>query len=488
MKNKLTGKSNANEAGDEAATYAVGQVSGCLFPNKSAAGSGSLSALFSSSSTTNTVKFVPAPKLPEPKPVKDEDAAAGPAATPGKVQPKKSKKPKSAAELKLENRESSLQNADNEDTVAKTPKAPKRKAPKVEDEDAAGNDGKPAKRVKTFKDYAAERVKLSRTVFVGNLPVSCTREALRAIFKEHGPIESIRFRSVAREDPSMSRKVAAIHRKVHPKKQSINAYIVFKEKEAADNALTRNGLEISKDFHIRVDTVSKQHDHKRSIFVGNLPYDIAELALRQHFEDCGSVEAVRLIRDRDTGMGKGFGYVLFESPDSVQLALKLDGSTLCERKIRVKRSVKDKDAKATASEDGKGRGQRRTGPMKTGQKEGPPGKPGGVSRGGGGGGGGGMGRGGFGRGGGGAGRGGLGRGGGGAGRGGLGRGGGGIGRGGIGRGGFGRGRGGQKPFQRNQGKKTSPSTFKGEMADPGAKKHKGQKKKSKPRNKDKIHL
>ena len=40
--------------------------------------------------------------------------------------------------------------------------------------------------------------------------------------------------------------------------------------------------------------------------------DVAELSLRQHFEDCGPVEAVRLIRDRETGMGKGFGYVLFE--------------------------------------------------------------------------------------------------------------------------------------------------------------------------------
>ncbi|XP_062399629.1 RNA-binding protein 34 [Sardina pilchardus] len=488
MQNKSTVKSSANEAGDEAASYAVGQVSGCLFPNKPATGSGSLSALFSSSSTASTVKFVPAPKLPEPKPVKDEDAGPVPAAVSGKVQPKKSKKPKSAAELKLENRESSLQNADDEDTTSKTPKASKRKAPKAEaedeDEDAVGHAGKPAKKAKTFKDYAAERVKLGRTVFVGNLPVSCTREALRAIFKEHGPIESIRFRSVAREDPSMSRKVAAIHRKVHPKKQSINAYIVFTEKEAAGKALTRNGLEISKNFHIRVDAVSKQHDHKRSIFVGNLPYDMAELALRQHFEDCGPLEAVRLIRDRETGMGKGFGYVLFESPDSVQLALKLDGSVLCQRKIRVKRSVKEKDAKTEASEDGKGQGRGRTGPMKTGQNAGPPGQPGGgVGRGGrgGGGGGGGVGRGG--RGGGGVGRGGFG---GGVGRGGRG---GGVGRASFGgRGGFGgRGRGGQKPFQRNPGKKTSPSTFKGETADPAAKKNKGQKKKSKPRKK-KIHI
>ncbi len=34
--------------------------------------------------------------------------------------------------------------------------------------------------------------------------------------------------------------------------------------------------------------------------------------MREHFEECGNVEAVRLVRDRGSGMGKGFGYVLFE--------------------------------------------------------------------------------------------------------------------------------------------------------------------------------
>ncbi|KAL2086619.1 hypothetical protein ACEWY4_017678 [Coilia grayii] len=445
MKKKSAAKSDTSEAGNESTSYVVGQVSGCLFPNKSATGSGSLSALFSSSTAANTVLFVPAPK-PVPTPVTPKDVPAKEIVN-VKVQSKKSKKPKSAAELKLQDRESALQTADDDDAVLKGPKkAAKRKAPEVEDEDATGNNGRPPKRKMTFKDHAAERVKLNRTVFVGNLPVSCSKEALHAVFKEHGSIESIRFRSVVREDLSLSRKVAAIQRKVHPKKQSINAYIVFKDTEGASNALKRNGMEIQKDFHIRVDKASEQHDHKRSIFVGNLPYDVAELALRQHFQDCGDVEAVRLIRDRDTGMGKGFGYVLFENADAVQLALKLDGSALCERKIRVKRSLKDGKGAGAEGGKGQGRGKMGPGPMKKGpgpmkrgpgpMKRGPKGgKPNTFPRGGGASGG-----------------------------------------------------GNRKSFDRKPGKKTSPSTFKGEMANPTAKKHKGQKKKSKPRKKKNIHL
>ncbi|XP_063054041.1 RNA-binding protein 34 [Engraulis encrasicolus] len=459
--------SDASEDGKESSNYVVGQVSGCLFPKTSATGSGSLSALFSTNTTaSNTVVFVPAPKhVPTPVIPKAEPAPADETAGVKPTQTKKNKKAKSAAELKVQDRESGLQTADDEDGTRKGPKkAAKRKTPQDDDDDAApGQNGKPAKRKMTFKDFAAERVKLNRTVFVGNLPASCTREKLRAIFKEHGSIESIRFRSVVGEDASMSRKVAAIQRQVHPKKQTVNAYIVFKETEGALDALKKNGLEIQKDVHIRVDKASsKQHDHKRSIFVGNLPYDVAELSLRQHFLECGEVEAVRLIRDRATGMGKGFGYVLFESGDSVQLALKLDGSVLCERKIRVKRSVKDgAGAGAGAGKEGRGKGPGKgnkkgvaaspnrkgpsagpmkkapkggppAGPMKKGPKGGPPnafprgGPPGGKKK---------MG------------------------------------------------------FHGRPGKKMSPSEFKGEMADPAAKKHKGQKKKSKPRKpKKNIHF
>ncbi|XP_008314686.2 RNA-binding protein 34-like, partial [Cynoglossus semilaevis] len=143
-------------------------------------------------------------------------------------------------------------------------------------------------------------------------------------------------------------------RQIHPKKQSLNAYMVFKDEEGVTGALERNGVEIQKDFYIRVDRVtdSSSHDHKRSVFVGNLSFEINELVFRRHFEECGSVEAVRLIRDPNSGLGKGFGYILFESADSVQLALELDGSKLEGRSIRVKRSMKTDKQKKTENSKG----------------------------------------------------------------------------------------------------------------------------------------
>uniref|UniRef100_A0A672N186 RRM domain-containing protein n=1 Tax=Sinocyclocheilus grahami TaxID=75366 RepID=A0A672N186_SINGR len=433
MKKKQSVKSTDR---DDAGDYTVGQVSSSLFPDKHTAGA--LSSLFSSTSSANTLVFVPAPKT-ESKVSESTDVKGQ-----GHIQKQKSKKtPKtlSAAEKKLQDRESALQNADDEGQTS----AKKVKLKRADATDETTEEAWPVKHRKAVKNMAEERIKKKRTVFVGNLPPSCTKKMLLSLFKQAGAIESVRFRSVVQEDPTMSRKVAAIQRKVHPKKQNINAYIVFKEEETAAGALKWNGQEIQPGFHIRVDRVSQhsgvsvinnvvyiiqlilnvcvhnhqyffpQHDHKRSIFVGNLPYDIMELPVREHFEDCGNVEAVRLVRDRESGMGKGFGYVLFESPDSVMLALKLDGSKLLDRNIRVKRSVKkEKEKKTPPGRPSRFKGSKQEIRNKTGGKN----------------------------------------------------------------------------FKTNPGKKQTPaSSFKGEMADPTAKRGKGLKKKFKHKNKKpNVHI
>ncbi|XP_056590668.1 RNA-binding protein 34 [Triplophysa dalaica] len=333
-------KSNKSRGAGQAGDYTVGQVSGTLSSEKPQ--TGALSSLFatsSSSSAASTLIFVPAPKT-------DTQAAPATSGTPVKSEHQISQKKKlskliSAGEKKLQHRECALQNADDDGQKIKKVKRKRVEADEEETE-------RPIKRKK--KNMAEERIKLKRTVFVGNLPPCCSKKDLMCVFIDAGAVETVRFRSVFREDPTMSRKLAAIQRKVHPKKQNINAYVVFREEEAVARALKWNGWQIQKGFHIRVDRVSQRqaHDHKRSIFVGNLPYDVMELPLREYFEECGEVQAVRLVRDKDSGIGKGFGYILFESPDSVMLALKLDGSTLLDRKIRVKRSVKKEKVQKVA--------------------------------------------------------------------------------------------------------------------------------------------
>ncbi|NXC71892.1 RBM34 protein, partial [Anhinga anhinga] len=237
-------------------------------------------------------------------------------------------------------RESALEQADEEEekklfqNKAKQKKAASHAVTKSVANSDAGATVKQQKKKKEV-DETVNR----RTVFVGNLPVNCTVQALKSRFKEYGQIKSIRFRSLVPAEDTLSKKVAAIKHKVHPNAKFVNAYVVFKEECDAIKALKENGTEIATGFHIRVDIASKNssHDNKRSVFLGNLSYDISDDAVREHFSVCGGVVAVRIVRDRKTGLGKGFGYVLFENTDAVHLALKLNNSVLMGRKIRVKR-------------------------------------------------------------------------------------------------------------------------------------------------------
>lgn len=63
--------------------------------------------------------------------------------------------------------------------------------------------------------------------------------------------------------------------------------------------------------------------------------DIQENEVRRHFQGCGPVANVRLVRDRKLNIGKGFGYVTFETSSAAKTARMLHESVLKGRNIRV---------------------------------------------------------------------------------------------------------------------------------------------------------
>ncbi len=74
----------------------------------------------------------------------------------------------------------------------------------------------------------------------------------------------------------------------------------------------------------------------RKLYVGNLPYSATEETLRETFSQCGSVDSVNMITDRDTGQSKGFGFVEMSRDSEAQKAIQeLNGSTLDGREIKV---------------------------------------------------------------------------------------------------------------------------------------------------------
>lgn len=65
----------------------------------------------------------------------------------------------------------------------------------------------------------------------------------------------------------------------------------------------------------------------------------------KQFSTCGEIDSVHLVRDKQTGQTKGFGYVNFKTEDSVALALKLDGVEIMKRPVRVKAHVSGRNRK-----------------------------------------------------------------------------------------------------------------------------------------------
>jgi RNA recognition motif-containing protein len=60
-----------------------------------------------------------------------------------------------------------------------------------------------------------------------------------------------------------------------------------------------------------------------NLFVGNLSYQTTDTDLEQAFSEYGTVERASVVRDRDTGQSRGFGFV--EMPDRNQAEQAING-------------------------------------------------------------------------------------------------------------------------------------------------------------------
>jgi RNA recognition motif-containing protein len=78
----------------------------------------------------------------------------------------------------------------------------------------------------------------------------------------------------------------------------------------------------------------------KKIYVGNLSYDTTDDGLQQAFAVYGSVASASVIRDRDTGRSRGFGFVEMDRDEEADAAIsalhdsQLDGRTLTVNEAR----------------------------------------------------------------------------------------------------------------------------------------------------------
>ena len=93
----------------------------------------------------------------------------------------------------------------------------------------------------------------------------------------------------------------------------------------------------------------------KKLYVGYLPYSVADSDLEQMFAPHGTVQSAQVIMDRDTGRSKGFGFVEMGSDQEAQAAIQaLNGQMVGGRSLTVN-EAKPREDRGGGGGGGRGR-------------------------------------------------------------------------------------------------------------------------------------
>ncbi len=73
-----------------------------------------------------------------------------------------------------------------------------------------------------------------------------------------------------------------------------------------------------------------------NIYVGNLSYNMSDDELKNLFQEHGDVISAKIIKDKNTGRSKGFGFVEMSDDNAGDAAInKLNGANIKGRNLKV---------------------------------------------------------------------------------------------------------------------------------------------------------
>ncbi len=91
----------------------------------------------------------------------------------------------------------------------------------------------------------------------------------------------------------------------------------------------------------------------KNLYVGNLATEVVEEDLKANFSEVGKVVSVNIIKDKYTGVSRGFGFVEMETEEAAEQAIKkFNGGELLGKALTVN------EARPKQDQGQKGRGGR----------------------------------------------------------------------------------------------------------------------------------
>lgn len=170
----------------------------------------------------------------------------------------------------------------------------------------------------------ARNIEPSNTVYIGNLLFDITEQELEDEFSQYGKIESIKLASDAR---GLSKGFA---------------YITFDSIDTATKVIEARNGEVWEGRILVLNYMAKtrretpKNEPSRTLFIGNLAFEMSDADLNTLFRDIRNVIDVRVAIDRRTGQPRGFAHADFVDVDSAMKASEyLQGKEVYGRRLRV---------------------------------------------------------------------------------------------------------------------------------------------------------
>lgn len=87
------------------------------------------------------------------------------------------------------------------------------------------------------------------------------------------------------------------------------------------------------------------------LYVGNLDFMMTDVQLQALFAEHGSVNSATVVRDHDSGQGRGFGFIEMADAEAQRAIESLNGKTIEGRQLTVNEARPKRE-----NSDGRGRG------------------------------------------------------------------------------------------------------------------------------------
>jgi RNA recognition motif-containing protein len=167
-----------------------------------------------------------------------------------------------------------------------------------------------------------------RKIFCGGLHLNTTKEGLQKHFSKYGKISDC----VVMKDPTSGRSRGF-------------GFITYEDPASVDKAQkerphTLDGKQMDTKRAIpKDDPLPENRMVSSKIFVGGLKREVDKKQVEEYFRGFGNVTECILVNDKATGVSRGFGFVTFDDPDTVDKVILHRPHNIQNNKADVKKAL-----------------------------------------------------------------------------------------------------------------------------------------------------